>query len=64
VLKLDLSLQGAEHTLRVFENRVPRGIYGPRSEEVARGWRKTHNELHSLSDIVRIIKVGRDRQGK
>jgi hypothetical protein len=38
-----------EHRLRVFENRVLRGIFGPKSDEVARECRKLHNEeLHIL----------------
>jgi hypothetical protein len=49
-----------EHTLRVSENRVLRGIFGPKREEVAGGWRRLHNEeLHNLyasPDIVRVIK--------
>jgi hypothetical protein len=48
-----------EHRLRVFENRVLRRIFGPKSEEDA-SWRKFHNdELHSLyssPNIVRVIK--------
>jgi hypothetical protein len=30
--------------LRVFENRVLRKIFGPKRDEVTRGWRKLHNE--------------------
>jgi hypothetical protein len=38
-----------EHRLRVFENRVLRGIFEPKREEVAGGWRRLHNEeLHNL----------------
>jgi hypothetical protein len=38
-----------EHRLRVSENRVLRGIFGPKREEVAGGWRRLHNkELHNL----------------
>jgi hypothetical protein len=29
-----------EHALRVFENRVLRGIIGPTRDEVTGGWRK------------------------
>jgi hypothetical protein len=33
----------------VFENRVLRRIVGHKSEEVAGGWRRLHNEeLHNL----------------
>jgi len=30
--------------LRVFENRVLRRIFGPRSDKVTMEWRKLHNE--------------------
>jgi hypothetical protein len=52
-----------EHRLGVFENRVLRRISGPKREEVARGWRKLHNEeLHNSSlNIIRIIKSRRIR---
>jgi hypothetical protein len=34
----------------VFENRVLRGMFGPKGEEVTGGWRKLHNkELHNFS---------------
>jgi hypothetical protein len=49
-----------EHRLRVFENRVLRRIFGPKSVEVTGQWRKLHNgELHNLyssPDIIRQIK--------
>jgi hypothetical protein len=55
-----------EHRLRVFENRVLRGIFGPK-REVDGPWRKLHNdELHSLyssPNIVRVIKSRRMRGG-
>jgi hypothetical protein len=55
---------GAEHRLRVFENRVLRKIFGPKREEDG-SWRKLHNdELHSpysSPNIVRVIKSGRLR---
>jgi hypothetical protein len=54
-----------EHRLRVFENRVLRRIFGPKSDEVTGGWRKLHNEelhgLYSLPSIVRVIKARRMR---
>jgi hypothetical protein len=53
-----------EHRLSVFENRVLRGIFGPKREEDG-SWRKLHNnELHSLyysPNIVRGIKSRRIR---
>jgi hypothetical protein len=33
-----------EHRLKVFENRVPRRIFGPKREEVTVEWRRLHNE--------------------
>jgi hypothetical protein len=33
-----------EHRLRVFENRVPRRIFGLKRDEVTGEWRKLHNE--------------------
>jgi len=38
-----------ERRLRVFENRVLRGIFGHRMDEVTRVWRKLHNE--ELNDL-------------
>jgi hypothetical protein len=49
-----------EHRLRVFENRVLRRIFGPKSDEVTGEWRKFHNkklhDLYSSPSIIRIIK--------
>jgi hypothetical protein len=40
----------------VFENRMLRGIFGPKRDEVIGGWRKLHNEeLHNLC-IIRMTK--------
>jgi hypothetical protein len=33
-----------EHRFRVFENRVLRRIFGPKSDVVTGEWRKLHNE--------------------
>jgi hypothetical protein len=49
----------------VFENRVLRRIFGPKSDEVTGDWRKLHNEeLHysySSQNIIRMIKSRRMR---
>jgi hypothetical protein len=46
-----------ERRLRVFENRVLRGVFGPERDEVTGEWRKLHNgklsDLYSLPNIVR-----------
>ena len=52
-----------ERRLRVFENRVPRRVFGPKREEVTEKWRKLHNEdLYSLPDIVRVVNSRRMRR--
>jgi hypothetical protein len=55
---------GEEHRLRVFENGVLKGIFGPKREEDG-SWRELHNDdLHSLypsPNIVRVIKSRRMR---
>jgi hypothetical protein len=49
-----------ERSLRVFENRVLRRIFGLKREAVTGEWNKLHNEelhdLYSLPNIVRVIK--------
>jgi hypothetical protein len=46
----------------VFENRVLRRIFGPKRDDVTRGWRKLNNEelsnLYSSPNIIRMIKSG------
>ena len=32
-----------EHRLRVYENRVPRMIFGPKKDKVPGEWKKLHN---------------------
>jgi hypothetical protein len=53
-----------EYTLRVFENRVLREIFGPRREGDG-SLRKLHNDelnsLYSSPNIVRVIKSRRMR---
>jgi hypothetical protein len=47
----------------VFETRVLRRIFGPKTDEVTGEWKKLHNEelhnLYSSSDIIRQIKSRR-----
>jgi hypothetical protein len=54
-----------EHRLKVFENRVPRRIFGPKRDEGTEEWRKLHNEeLHILylsPNTIRQVKSRRMR---
>jgi hypothetical protein len=54
-----------ECRLRVFENRVLRGIFGCKRDEVTGEWRKLHNEelnhLYCSPNIFRVIKSRRMR---
>jgi len=56
-----------ERRLRVFENRVLRRIFGPKTDEVTGEWRKLHNEelnnLYSSPNIVRVIKIKKNEMG-
>jgi hypothetical protein len=52
-----------EHRLGVFKNRVLRRLFGPKRDEVTRGWRKLHNgELHGLYSSPSIIGVIKSRR--
>jgi hypothetical protein len=47
-----------EHRLWRFENRMLRKIFGPKKEEVARCWRRPHNEeLHNFYASPNMIKM-------
>jgi hypothetical protein len=54
-----------EHSLRVFEYRVLKRIFGLKRDEVTGGWRKLHNEelhnLYSSPSVIRMIKLRRMR---
>jgi hypothetical protein len=42
----------------VLENRVLRGIFGPKRDEGAGDWRKLHNEeLHNFYSSPNIIRM-------
>ena len=54
-------LYGCESwSLRVFENKVLRRIFGPKRNEVTGEWRRLHNkelyDLYSSLDVIRLIK--------
>ena len=54
-----------ERRLRVFENRVLRRIFGPKTDELTGEWRKLHNEdlndLYCSRSVVWVIKSKRMR---
>jgi hypothetical protein len=47
------------HRIRVLQNRVFKGIFEPKREEVMGRWKQLHNEeihnFHSSTDISRMI---------
>ena len=51
--------------LKVLENRLLRSIFGPKRDEVARGWIKLHNEelndVYSAPSIMLVIILRRMR---
>ena len=54
-----------KHTLRVFENKVLRKIFGAKKDEITGEWRKLHNAmlhaLYSSPNIIRNLKSRRLR---
>jgi hypothetical protein len=47
-----------EHRQRLFENRVPRRIFGPK-----RDWRRLHNaEIHDLNTLPNDIRLMKSRR--
>jgi hypothetical protein len=51
--------------LTLFENRVPRRIFGPKRDEVTGEWRKPHKEeLHYLYFSPNIIIIIKSRRMK
>jgi hypothetical protein len=46
---LERRVSGFEGTLRVFENKVPRKVFGCKREKVTGDWRRLYSvELHDL----------------
>jgi hypothetical protein len=52
-----------EHKLRVFENRVLRGIFGLKRDEATGEWRKLHSGELIICTHHRIL-LGRSNQGE
>jgi hypothetical protein len=54
-----------ERRLRIFKNRGPRKIFGPKMDETKEKWRRLHNEkLHALLYSTNIIWVIKKRRLK
>jgi hypothetical protein len=57
-----------EHSLRVFENRVLRTIFGSKRDEMGDGLRKLHNKglrnFYSPPSIIRMIKSRGNEMGR
>jgi hypothetical protein len=59
-VKLGLTLR-EERGLKVFKNKMLRGVFGPKRDE----WRRMHNEeLHNLYTSGHIITVSKCRRMK
>jgi hypothetical protein len=52
----------------VFQNRLPRRIFGPEMDEIIGNWRCLCNEglqnLHPSPKVIRMIKVRKDEIGR
>jgi hypothetical protein len=54
-----------EHRLSTFENRVPKKIFGPKTDKIIAGWKRMHNvelqDLCSSRNIILVIKPKRQK---
>jgi hypothetical protein len=51
------------HRLRIFGNRVLKGIFGPETDDIIGGWRKLHNEeLHNMYSSPSMITMIKSRE--
>jgi hypothetical protein len=46
-----------EHRLKVFENRMPRKLLGPKSEEEGGHWRKLHAGDLQVDDFYSSLNI-------
>jgi hypothetical protein len=54
-----------KHRCRVCGKRVMRRIFGPKGEEVTRGWRKLYKgEVHKLYSSLDIVRMNGTRMDK
>jgi hypothetical protein len=61
IVKLRRLTLREECRLSVFENRVLRRKFGPKTDEARRQWRKLHNDVYSLLNIIWVINSRRTR---
>ena len=66
-IRLDGRTLREERRLRDFENRVLRGIFGPKRDEIIKGWRKLHNEdlndFYSSPTVIGVIYIEENEMG-
>jgi len=52
-----------ESSLRLFENRVLRSIFGPKRNEITEEWRRLHNEeLYDFYSSLNVIHLTKSRR--
>ena len=54
---------GEEYRLSVFENGLPRKIFGPKRTEVTGNWRRLHNEVKVKFALQQAMKAQRRSRG-
>lgn len=61
VCSTDCHLTSEEYRVSVFEDKIPRSIFGSKREEVRGRWKILRNEgfhnLYSTPNIIRVIKL-------
>jgi hypothetical protein len=58
---LSLIIRG-ENRLKVFENGLLRRIFGPKRDEIIRGWKNLlSEELHNLCSLANVIGMIKSR---
>jgi hypothetical protein len=48
--------------LRVFENKIPRRIFGPKGEGITEGWRNMYHVTFTIFTLLKILLTNKLRQ--